>query len=512
MQLPLRLDAKARQSLQLQLFEQVRRLIAEGRLRPGARMPASRVLAIDLGVSRNTVALAYERLAAEGYIEMRSPIGAFVANNVIPDSPPSVGGRATGADDTPPPCRRRVVFDGQPHTVVPDGGSPLEYDFWVGRTDARLFPVKAWEQASHQSLREQRTSMSGYCDPMGLRDLRRSIAEYVGVARGIRARSDQILITNGIQQGLDVLARLFITRGTAVAVENPCYSGAANLFRSHGARLAAAEVDGAGVVPGRLPRDAAFAYLTPSHQYPTGATLPLDRRERVLEWAARTQAYVVEDDYDSDFYYDRAPLPSLKGMDEHDQVIYLGTFSKSLAAGLRIGYMVLPRHLVGAASAVKVLLDNSSPWLPQKLLAEFMASGAFAHHLRRIRTIYRDRRDRLLQALARHFDAVDIRGAQGGMHVMWRLPERFPDVGVLESAARRRGVGIHGLESCNVFLAGSGSPYTRSLLLGYAALAEDEIEDAVARMGAAFAGEGMRATRLPPRAAASGSRRRAAAD
>lgn len=480
MQLPLVVDENAGESLQSQIFEQVRSLIVDGRLRPGARMPASRILAADLGVSRNTVVLAYERLAAEGYVEMRPPIGVFVGRNVIFDSPRLPKAPFTPDQDGSEYRDPRIVFRGESHTVAPSPDTSVRYDFWVGRPDARLFPAKVWERTVHQILHEHGPGVSAYGDPAGLRELRRAVAQYVGVARGIRAHSDQILITSGIQEALNVVARLFVRHGTEVAIENPCYCGACNLFMSYGAQMVAVDVDGAGADTGHLPEDVAFIYLTPSHQYPTGATLPLDRRRQLLDWAGRTRGYVLEDDYDSDFYYDSAPLPALKSMDETDRVIYLGTFSKNLGAGLRIGFMVLPDSLVKSASSVKALLDNCSPWLPQKVLAEFMTSGAFAHHLRRIRTIYRNRRDCLLEVLAEHFGELDVRGAQGGMHVMWRIPDDFPDAPTIQREARRRGVGIYDPQSCNVRVLDDDALNARTLLLGYAALDEDAITDSVA--------------------------------
>lgn len=486
MQLPLGLDGSAGESLQSQLFEQVRSLIVDGRLRPGARMPASRILATDLGVSRNTVVLAYERLAAEGYVEMHSPIGVFVARNVIFDGPRRPKAPAASGQDDAEYRDPRIVFRGESHAVAPSPDASVRYDFWVGRPDARLFPAKAWERTLHQVLHEHGSGVSAYGDPAGLRELRRAVAQYVGVARGIRARSDQILITSGIQEALNVLARLFVRRGTEVAIESPCYCGACNLFMSYGAHMVPVDVDGVGVDTARLPQDAAFIYLTPSHQYPTGATLTLDRRKQLLDWAGRTSAYILEDDYDSDFYYDSAPLPALKSMDEIDRVIYLGTFSKSLGAGLRVGFMVLPAPLVKPATSVKALLDNCSPWLPQKVLAEFVTSGAFAHHLRRIRTIYRNRRDCLLEVLGDHFGELDVRGAQGGMHVMWRIPDHFPDAPMIQHEARRRGVGIYDLQSCNARFLHDDAFAGRSLLLGYAALDEDAITDSVALLADAI--------------------------
>lgn len=491
MQLPLRIKDRTGQTLQLQIFEQIRRLILDGRLRPGACMPASRVLAADLRVSRNTVVLAYERLEAEGYLAIRQPTGTFVSRNVIFDSPSLPVAPVTDDQDAAAMRRRaRLVFRGESHIVVSPYDKPVPYDFWVGRPDARLFPARLWQNVNNRKLHQMRDGISGYSDPAGLWALRQAVADYVGVARGIKAATNQVLIINGIQEGLNILARLFVRRGTEVAIENPCYRGAANVFASHGARLIPVPVDGHGANVARLPRDAAFIYLTPSHQYPTGVTLSLERRARLLEWAEQLCVYVVEDDYDSDFYYDSAPLPALHSLDTHDQVIYLGTFSKSLAAGLRIGYMIVPRHLAAVATTVKALLNNCSSWLPQALLAEFISSGAFMHHLRRIRTIYCARRNRLLEALNAHFGAVEIRGAQGGMHLVWYLPKEFPAAFQLERRCRRDGVGVYSVKTGNALVVGAAEArHARTVMLGYAALDETEITEGVRRLAGALEAE-----------------------
>lgn len=487
MQLPIGVDQKAAQSLQLQLFEQVRRLILDGRLKPGTLMPASRVLASDLNLSRNTVVLAYERLMSEGYLEVRQPAGTFVSSSVIFDAP-SQPALANEDQDTSMNQGKRLVFHGASHVVVPPYNEPVLYDFWVGRPDARLFPTKTWQRLFNCKLRQMQTGMSSYGEPAGLGSLRQAVIDYVGAARGIKADASQVLIVNGIQEALNVLARLFIQSGTDVAVENPCYRGAANVFASHGARLVPIPVDDNGVDVAHLPHNVAFTYLTPSHQYPTGGTLSLERRKHLLGWAEQEHSYLVEDDYDSDFYYDGAPLPAMKSLGEDDHVIYLGTFSKSLAPGLRLGYMIVPAHLVEPATTVKALLNNCSPWLPQALLAEFVASGAFMHHLRRIRTTYRARRDCLLSALHDHFGDVHCRGTQAGMHCVWQLPEDFPLASSdLEHRCRGEGVGIYSVKTGNAIVMDDAEVrYAHHVMLGYAALNKDEIGEGIRRMAQAL--------------------------
>ena len=488
MQLPLRIDFHSSQSLQFQIFEQIRRLITDGRLKPSTRMPASRVLADDLSVSRNTVVHAYEKLVAEGYLEMRKPVGAFVSNKVV------VGGAVTEAQSeervpsvTAVHRHSRLVFQGESHFVISPYDRPVLYDFWVGRPDARLFPAKVWQQIGRQ-LHETHVGNSTYGHPAGLWELRQAIADHVGAARGIRTTANEVVITHGIQEGLNILSRMFIAEGTPIAVENPCYLGAANVFKSHGARLMATAVDSRGVDVEALPDDAAFIYVTPSHQYPTGSTMAPERRMQLQDWAIRSNAYIVEDDYDSDFFYDSAPLPALKSLDKHEQVIYLGTFSKSLGAGLRIGYMIVPSHLASAAISVKALFNNCMPWLTQAVLAEFMHSGAFLHHLRRLRMIYNTRRDFLLKTLMHRIGGAEIYGAQAGMHIAWQLPDGAPSAFDLERLARSYGVGVYSLRTGNSMVLGDEAQtrYAHAMMLGFAALDEHEIDEGILRLSKAM--------------------------
>ncbi len=483
MQLPLCLDLSRRQNLQRQIFEQIRSLILEGRLREGVQLPASRSLAKDLGVSRNTVVQAYEYLAADGYIEMRPPLGTFVAS-VLPMLPPE-SEAMPGPSPFPMQACRSLHYKGEPHVVVSPYETPVAFDFWVGRPDARLFPILNWAKSMKQRLRYLQDGNSAYGDPAGLWDLRREIAEYVGAARGIRADADDILIVNGIQEGLSLLAQLFVDEGTEVVVEDPCYMGAANMFISRGARLLPVPVDDQGLCVDKLPDDAALAYLTPAHQYPTGAVLSVERRQRLLHWAQSCRTYILEDDYDSDFQYDQAPLPALKSQDACGHVVYMGTFSKSLGAGLRVGYLILPPALFQPALTAKCLLNNGTVWLIQALLADFLATGAYRQHLYRIRTLYAARRTLLWQSLSEQLGG-EISGTQGGMHLVWRMPESMPDALEVEHRARALGVGVYSFPTGNARLFGDSAKqdYARSLMMGYAALQEPEIEEGVARLAA----------------------------
>lgn len=489
MQLPLHLDTETGQSLQSQLFQQIRRLIQEECLRPGMKLPASRMMARDLGVSRNTVVLAYEQLVAEGYLEVRPPVGTFVSSDLLPDcldTPLPVLLTSSGAMIAEP-CAR-LQFKGQPHIVVSPYKKPAQFDFWVGRPDARLFPILEWVKIMRRRLRYLQDGNSGYGHPAGLWELRQAIAEYVGAARGIQASATDVLVVNGIQEGLSILAQLFVREGTNVVIEDPCYLGAANVFASHGARLLPVAVDNEGICTDNLPA-AALAYLTPSHQYPTGATLSMRRRAEILAWAQQHESYILEDDYDSDFYYDSAPLPALKSQDGFGRVIYMGTFSKSLGAGLRVGYLVLPPRIFEAAMTAKSLLNNCSTWLIQALLADFLGAGAYQHHLRRIRTIYSGRRNTLVTALDEHFGAGGISGAQSGMHLTWRIPSGLPKAFEVERRAREVSVGVYSFHTGNSHIHGDHVRVgcARMMMLGYAALSEFEIKEGIARLARALA-------------------------
>lgn len=413
MQLPIGIDHHADQTLQLQIFEQVRHLIIDGRLAPGMLLPASRILACDLGVSRNTVMLAYENLRSEGYLETRRPTGTYVASDISFDSPSLPLAQGLDECDLATSKRRaRLLFRGNPHTVVSPYDRPLVYDFGIGRPDPRLFPAKTWRRLTHLILPRLRADITPYDEPAGLWALRQAVVDHAGAARGVKADASQALIVHGVQEGLSILARLFVKSGTPVAIENPGYRGAANLFASHGAQLLPVAVDVDGIDVARLSREAALVYLTPSHQYPTGVTLSLERRTRLIEWAQQHDSYLVEDDSYGDICYEGAPLPALQGLDGHDQVIYLGTFSKSLAPGSSLAYMILPAHLVATATSAKALMNDGVARLPQALLAEFLATGHVMHHLRRLRTVYRARRDHLLDELQRRFG--DVRVSRGG--------------------------------------------------------------------------------------------------
>lgn len=488
MEIPIEIDHGSRQSLQGQIFGHFRQRILCGRLKAGAPVPASRALAEQLGVSRNTVLLAYDRLIAEGYLQARGAIGTYVSFEL-----PETCLAAVRPVASPSPAQGEssahlaIPFFGKAQAVV--SAQRLAFDFWLGRPDSHSFPIKAWRRLTNKALATAGARLTEYRDPGGLPELRQAIADHLGAARGISVSPDQVIITAGSQEGLNLVARLLVREGTPVATENPCYQGAAFLFESYYAKMVPVPVDEAGLDVEQLPKKGVMlVYVTPSHQYPLGFTLSLERRLKLIDWARRCGAYIIEDDYDSDFRYRGSPLTALMGLDPHGCVMYLGTFSKSIGAGLRLGYLVVPEALAGAARSAKALLDNGHPWLDQAVMAEFVRSGAYGNHLRRIRHLYCERRDCLVEALRRHFGAVRLSGLESGMHLAWHLPEHYPSASELQNLALRQGVGVYSLSSGAAYDYGGCEYSGRTVVLGFSSLDEHQIRAGVQRIADALAG------------------------
>jgi GntR family transcriptional regulator / MocR family aminotransferase len=486
MQIPLLLDRSRPESLTTQIVEQLRDTIRQGRVAAGGRLPSSRKLADQLDVSRNTAVRAYELLIVEGYVESRPASGIFAALELpgrqrCPGAPPPIDADAPKPHPMPLPH-----LPARSHDLVQQNRMRLAFDFVPGRPNAGLFPLKTWRRYMQGCLSHGGAiGLSQYSDPAGLAVLRSAIAAHIAASRGILADVGRIVVVSGIQEGISIAARLFLGPDTVGAIENPCYQGAAFAFEATGARVVFVPVDEAGVVPDELPRRrTSLLYVTPSHQYPTGHTLALSRRYELIAWARRNGCYVLEDDYDADFHYDGSPLPAITSL-APDCTIYLGTFSKSLGAGLRLGYMVVPSSLADAARTAKALLNNGSPWLEQAVLAEMMRSGSFAAHIARVRARYKESRDTLMRSLRRHFGDVDVSGQESGLHVLWRLPPGVPDAPALEALARRARIGLYPLASGSAYDAGEAELSKRSIIMGYAALTPKQIDQGIARLSEA---------------------------
>ncbi len=365
MQIPVLLDRSQDASLTEQLAEQLRNAIRQGRIASGTRLPSSRQLCEQLEISRNTVVRAYEQLAMEGYVDSRPASGMFAALHPPDELTPPRDGSADQLPD-----RGRAVDMPMPllspraPMLAAQHRGRISFDFFPGRPNPALFPIKIWRRLIHTALSHGGAiGLSDYGDAGGLPALRSAIAHHLAAARGVIADPSQIVIVAGVQEGINIAARLFLAPGTVAAMETPCYQGAAFAFEAAGSALASVPVDEDGLIPEDLPkRPAALLYLTPSHQYPTGHTLSLARRHAVIAWARRTGCYILEDDYGGDFRYEGSPLPAIAGM-APDCAIHLGTFSTSLGAGLRLGYVVVPPHLAEAARQTKMLLNGGNPWL-----------------------------------------------------------------------------------------------------------------------------------------------------
>ncbi|MCC7252148.1 PLP-dependent aminotransferase family protein [Hyphomicrobium sp.] len=483
MELNLNFDKSAPETLQEQAFEQIRNHILSGRLRPGMILPPTRQLAEQLNISRNTISLVYERLAAEGYVESRGRAGTFVSRalpdeslNTDPNGPSSIEALKL---DLPSPI---LCFSVHPPGLNrPDVANPL-IDFWVGRSDPETFPLDTWRRLLLRKLSVAGSNLTEYGDPAGLSELRLAIASHLGRTRGMLVSADQVIVTSGSQDGLNLICRLLNTQHHPFFIESPCYQGAAFLFRGLGATLYPIPVDQNGLVVDKLPEDrGGVVFVTPSHQYPTGATLSLERRLQILKWANDTNSVIIEDDYDSYFCYDGRPITALAGLDNGQRVFYLGTFSKSLGAGLRIGFTVVPKELAETARIIKSQMNHGQSWLDQAVLAEFIESGLYDRHLRRARKLYKSRRDCLKSSLTKHFGSADITGDEGGLHVAWRLPHGSPDAAVVQQRARLRGVGVYTFGSGAAYDF-DGSSSRDFLVLGYSSVKEKDIEVAVGRL------------------------------
>ena len=467
------------QTRQHAVFDRLRRGILAGTLAPGARLPPSRHLAEELGVARQTVVLAYERLAAEGYVRARVGSGTYVAAD-IPDISPPAAAPASGAGS--PLSRRGAALAGIPASAAgPVADGPLLLA--PGIPAPELFPAAAWARCTARVLRGLAPAPSGYPDPQGLPALRGAIAAHLAAARGLIADPAQIFVTAGTQQALRVAADLLLDPGDAAWVEEPGY------IAGRGALLAAGAVavpvpsdaDGLDVAAGvRLAPHARLALVAPSHATPLGGALPIGRRLALLDWACREDAWVLEDDADSEFRWQGKPLPPLAALDRGGRVIYCGTFSKALAPALRLGFAVVPPPLAAAFLRARTLMDRGTAVLAQAVLAAFMHEGALAPHIRRMRTEYAHRRQALLAALARDCPAAAPVAAPGGLHLVLLLPPGTDEAAVVR-AARARGLAVAGLAAYY-----AAAPALTGLVAGFAATPAARAAEAARLLAAAI--------------------------
>ncbi len=473
-----------------QIYESIRRAILSGEFTCGRRLPATRLMAAQLGVARTTVVNAYEQLLIEGYLEGRTGAGTYVAAT-LPEELLQI------ARDSPP--GRQTPLASQGHILSRRGewlaaktlaelrvqGSGGQGAFQIGLPAIDEFPFHVWSRLAARRLRHPPRELLCYNDPAGYRPLRAVIAAHLRSTRAVHCDVEQVIVVAGSQQALDLTARVLLNPGDAAWVEDPCYPGARNALLAAGARVASVPVDEEGfhlTAALKRRRGARLVYVTPSHQYPLGVTMSLSRRLALLDWARQSGALIVEDDYNSEFRYSGRPLESLQGLDGNGRVIYVGTFSKTTFPSLRLGCMVVPRDLTDAFIAARALIDRHSPSIDQAILTDFIEGGHFARHIRRMRSLYAERQGALVAAARSELAGLlEVKPAASGMHLIGWLAKGVSDSVASGQAAR------HGVEAAPLSAYSSKELPRGGLTLGYTAVNPRQIKEGVQRLARALA-------------------------
>jgi Transcriptional regulators containing a DNA-binding HTH domain and an aminotransferase domain (MocR family) and their eukaryotic orthologs len=464
-----------------QIYRGVRTAVQEGRLAPGMRIPSSRVLAGDLAVSRSTVLLALEQLAAEGYLASQARSGTRVAAQ-LPDPLLSTGDATPQPVGASPTAASRSVSPGGRSAAKFQEGSPrlgaAPRPFRPGTPALDQFPTELWSRLAIRRYRRLSFALLDHADPRGYAPLREAIAAHVQSARGVRCTADQVLITSGAQQALSLVAQVLVSAGDQVWMEDPGYLNVRGALGLTGAEIVSVPVDedGINVREGRRRAPhARLAYVTPSHQFPLGITMSASRRAELLQWAAEASAWIVEDDYDNECRFSGHPLPALQGMDRDRRVLYVGTFSKTVFPSLRIGYLIAPRDLMDTLVNARTLADGRPASVDQAILADFITEGHFTRHVRRMRALYADRQQRLVALAGAELSGLlSVAASPSGLHLLGWLPRGVSDR-VVSDALAARGVEAPPLSR---FFA-SGTSDRGALLLGYGALDEAAMRDGV---------------------------------
>jgi GntR family transcriptional regulator / MocR family aminotransferase len=463
------------------LYEELRQAILGGRLLPGQKLPSTRSLAQSLGISRSTVTQSYEQLLSEGYLETKTGSGTYVGAQ-LPDDllrSPTL--------EPPEKSNRPAVRLSKYATELAKAEAPLRPEtqapisFRYGRPALDLFPLELWRKLLSRHCCAQSDWLDYSTDLLGYAPLRQVIAHYISRARAVHCEPDQILITNGTQQALALVTQLLIDPGDTIAMEDPGYVSARQVFMSQGAKILPIAVDASGLVVQELLNNTVesirLVYVTPSHQFPTGATLSLPRRLQLLSWAEQTGTMLIEDDYDSEYRYGDRPIPALQGLDRSNSVFYIGTFSKVLFPSLRIGYLVLPQNLVSLFSHSKWLNDRHLPILEQQVLTDFIEEGHLERHIRKMRSHYDQCRQILVQALKAYFgERVTILGDKAGIHLMIQLHTDWSDEEIIQRAAQV-GVGLFPAQPHYLKNDGKGA-----VILGYGELNPQQIQTGIRKL------------------------------
>jgi len=459
-----------------QVYAGLRKAILNGTLTAGERLPSTRDLAEQLGISRTVVLLAYEHLLAEGFVTGRCGSGTYVAEGL----------RAGVQTKEKKQAKVRLSRFGQAAAdVVGEVDSPgrraspkMRYDFAYGRSDIATFPFAMWRRILMRHARMAPVREFDYGPASGSMELREAICAHLRRSRGVVCEPAEVIVVNGSQQALDLIARVLVERGDRVAIEDPHYDGMREVLRAAGAQLVPVAVDRDGIDPAKLPENAGLVFVTPSHQFPTGAILPLARRLALLAWARRKNAVIVENDHDGEFHYEGRPVESMQGLDSEGRIVYIGTFSRTIFPALRIGYLIAPKSLAPAFRATKWLNDLHSASLEQQTLAEFIRCGMYERYLRRLRRKNSGRREALLEAIERHLGGrVEVTGEGSGAHVVLWPKRRIAEKTIVAQAAAK-GVGVYGVGHC--FLT---RPSRVGVVLGYSRMNEREIREGIRLLG-----------------------------
>jgi GntR family transcriptional regulator / MocR family aminotransferase len=480
MDLVIPLDRASVLPLYQQLAEELRHAVLQKRLKPNQKLPPSRALAKSLEISRATVTQSYEQLMSEGYFETRCGSGTFVCAR-LPDEYLQAEPIDRSASDLPN-LTMLSRFGGDLLAVdrleVPEPEAEISFKF--GSPATEQFPIALWRRLLLRHCHNSSALLNYIPNAAGYMPLRTAIADYLGRSRAVQCSAEQVIIVNGSQQAIDLIARLTIDPGDWVAVEDPGYLGARHCFRGQGAELQAVRVDEEGIDVEALSQyrqPFKLLYVTPSHQFPTGVTLSLSRRLALLQWAQQTGTPILEDDYDSEYRYGDRPIPALQGLDRNNTVIYVGTFSKILFPSLRVGYLVVPTAWIPVVSRAKWLCDRQSPTLEQYALTDCITEGHFERHIRRMRHLYDRRRQTLTNALKYYFgDRVTILGENAGIHLMAKIETTLPDELVIQKAAI---VDVGLISAQDYYLK---APKTGEFIFGYAQLNETQIEQGIQKL------------------------------
>jgi GntR family transcriptional regulator / MocR family aminotransferase len=477
------IDRKSQKSLHKQIYDAYRLAVVNGHLHPGQRVPSTRVLSSELGVSRFPVLDAYSQLLAEGYFESRVGAGTVVCSSLperftlsAPNNKHSVPSQLESR-----PVARRASTIARAENVSWARGLGA---FGLGQVAFDQFPHRVWSKLVSRHCRQMNAESAHYGDHMGLLTLRETIASYLRTARSVRCEAEQVMIVSGSQQALIITAHVLLDPASSVWVEEPGYRLARDAFALNQCNVVPIPVDkeGLNVAAGILRcRKARAAIITPSHQFPFGVTMSAQRRLQLLDWAQNTGAWIIEDDYDSEYRYEISPIASLQGLDLNGRVIYVGTFSKVLFPSLRLGYVVIPPDLVDSFLTVRRALDLGPPNFSQKVLTDFIGEGHFERHIRRMRILYRERRTILVESIEREFGSmVEVLGSHAGMHLTMKLPNEISDIQIAERAARQN-LWIWPLSAA--FFGQAAFP---GFVLGFGSTAAADIPDSVRKLRKLF--------------------------